>query len=133
MLRYLHITLIFLSFSVSAESKIDRQSGLKIAPGWQLVNSNCTLCHSAKIITMQHNSRNGWINIIRWMQDKQGLRKFEQKTEGQLLAYLTKNYPPKKRARRVNLPIDAMPNNPYATSRKKHKRYKVIVLKKKVQ
>ena len=81
---------------------------------------------------MQHNSNNGWVNIIHWMQDKQGLREFDQKTEGQILAYLAKNYPPLKTARRVNLLVKDLPKNPYITPRKKHTKYKVIILKKKV-
>ena len=60
--------------------KTDRESGLKIAPGWETVKTNCTGCHSARLIVFQKGDRDTWLAIIRWMQKTQGLWNFDKKT-----------------------------------------------------
>lgn len=116
---------------IGSKLKIDTESGLKIAVGWDVVKKNCTSCHSAKIIISQQGNRQTWLAIIRWMQDKQGLRKISPKTEKSILGYLVNNYPPLAMSRRENLPAEALPTNPWSKrSRLKQKKFKVIVLKK---
>ncbi len=93
--------------------QIDLESGLKMASGWEIVKTNCTGCHSARLIIFQRGDRGTWLAIIRWMQKTQGLWNFDERTENTILSYLSTNYPPGKPVRRRNLPIDAMPLNPW--------------------
>jgi cytochrome c5 len=112
-------------------SGIDPESGLKIAAGWDIVKTNCTVCHSAKIIVLQQGSRDTWLEMIRWMQKTQGLWEFDPQTEKTILDYLANNYPPVKVGRRANLPASALPPNPWQKCcPSKYRKPKVIVLKK---
>jgi hypothetical protein len=91
---------------------IDADSGLIIAPGWETVKTNCTICHSARFITFQRGDRDSWASMIRWMQKTQGLWQFDEKTEDTILTYLAENYPPGKATRRKNLPPEDLPSVP---------------------
>ncbi|MFT5484394.1 MAG: cytochrome c5 [Halieaceae bacterium] len=96
---------------------IDPESGLVIAPGWEVVRANCTVCHSARFIILQRGDRATWMAMIRWMQKTQGLWQFDGETEDTILSYLEGNYPPGKASRRKNLsardlPAPAKPANP---------------------
>ena len=108
--------LVFLASVSSAEeaTAIDPETGLNIKPGWELVKSNCTACHSAKLIVMQRGDRGSWLEMIRWMQKTQGLWSLDSKTETAILDYLAENYPPGHRGRRLNLPARDLPPNPWA-------------------
>ncbi|HSH47943.1 MAG TPA: hypothetical protein VK991_05100, partial [Halomonas sp.] len=48
-----------------ASQDIDPDSGMIIADGWEIVKANCTACHSAKLVTQNHGSRNHWKSLIR--------------------------------------------------------------------
>lgn len=96
------------------EPEFDAYTGLKIANDWELVRNNCIACHSPKLITQQHGSKDQWLNMIRWMQKKQNLWQFEAETEARIVAYLAQNYPPQADRRRSAIPPDLMPPNPYA-------------------
>lgn len=99
---------IILSLNLNAK-EIDKKTGLIVAPGMEIVKANCTVCHSAKFITLQKGDRDTWLAMIRWMQDSQGLWKFDDKTEDIILTYLEKNYPPTQSSRRPNLSKDKLP------------------------
>lgn len=88
----------------------DQQSGLIMAPGWQLVAGHCTGCHSARFITSQSGDRETWESMIRWMQKTQGLWQLPPEVETTVLDYLADNYPPGKPSRRANLPVYLLPN-----------------------
>lgn len=93
---------------------IDSETGLIVAKGIENVVANCTACHSAKFITLQRGSRDTWKDMIRWMQKTQGLWEFDPATEKSILDYLATNYAPDdKIERRKNLPLSALPVNPY--------------------
>ncbi len=68
------IWLVLITNSYAAE--IDAETGLIMAENFELVKTNCTICHSAKNITNQRGSRLTWLGLIRWMQDTQGLKNF---------------------------------------------------------
>ncbi len=92
---------------------IDPESGLKIAPGWEAVKRQCTVCHSAKLIIGQRGNRDTWLATIRWMQETQGLEEMDPKTERLILDYLATNYSPGFAGRRANLPATSLPPNPW--------------------
>jgi mono/diheme cytochrome c family protein len=97
-----------LALSLNAK-EVDKDSGLIVASGMDVVKANCTVCHSAKFITLQRGDRATWLSMIRWMQDSQGLWKFDEKTENTILTYLETNYAPDETARRPNLRKDLLP------------------------
>ena len=80
------------------------QTGLVYAEGFEEVRAICTSCHSAKLVTQNRASREGWKQMIRWMQETQGLWELGP-AEPKILDYLAKHYAPQKTGRRSNLDI----------------------------
>lgn len=72
--------------------KIDKATGLIVDKGLDIVTAHCTGCHSSKLITQFHTDRAGWLEKIRWMQQKQKLWALGD-AEPVILDYLAKNYP----------------------------------------
>lgn len=72
--------------------KTDKETGLVLAPGLDLVRAHCTSCHSSKLILQYRTSRQGWLDKIRWMQQKQNLWELGE-AEPVILDYLAKHYP----------------------------------------
>lgn len=115
-MRYIILFLLVFAFGINsfaAKAKLDKETGLIIAPGMEEVKTNCIACHSAKFITFQKGDRDTWLAMIRWMQKTQGLWEFDKKTEDTILTYLETNYPPGKSSRRPHLKANALPQNPY--------------------
>ncbi len=79
--------------------KIDESTGLIVSEHLNLVIANCTGCHSSKLITQFHTDRQGWLEKIRWMQQKQKLWDLGE-SEPKILDYLAKNYPPSEKVNR---------------------------------
>jgi len=74
-------------------------TGLVYDENFKLVRSACTSCHSAKLVTQNRATRDGWKQMIRWMQKTQGLPDLG-KGEVKILDYLAKNYAPTDEGRR---------------------------------
>ena len=83
------VLLLIVSFKASAE--IDISSGLINAPGFELVKSQCTICHSGSLIVSQRLGEKEWVRMIRWMQEEQGLWSLGD-LEEPIVRYLTKYY-----------------------------------------
>lgn len=81
---------------------VDMRTGLIADDGWEMVRANCTACHSAKLITQNRQTRDGWKEVIAWMQETQGLWDLG-KNEDPILDYLAKNYAPEAKGRRARL------------------------------
>lgn len=88
---------------------VDEATGLIVDEHWELVKAQCTVCHSARLVTQQRASRQTWLNLIKWMQQTQGLWKFDTVTENSILDYLAKNYAPSASYRRAPLEPALMP------------------------
>lgn len=93
--------------SAIAESEISEEgihvnSGLIADINFELVVSNCTGCHSSKLIVQNRATQEGWRNMIKWMQETQNLWELGA-NEDKIVAYLAKNYAPDKQGRRANL------------------------------
>jgi hypothetical protein len=84
------------------ENGIHVASGLKAGDALQLVISNCTACHSSKLITQNRASKEGWLSMIHWMQETQNLWSLGE-NEKPILEYLSKHYAPEKKGRRQQL------------------------------
>ena len=85
--------------------EIDKETGLFVAPGFEQVKKTCTACHSPMLITQNKADREGWLEMIRWMQEKQGLWELEPELENVILDYLAANYGPTEAYRRAPLGV----------------------------
>ena len=115
MMRTFLVSATLLFLSGAASSDIDPDSGLIVDEHWQLVKAHCSACHSPKLVTQNRGNRQNWLEMIRWMQETQGLRQFDAVTETAILDYLEKNYAPAAASRRAPLNSLLMPVNPYTT------------------
>lgn len=86
------------------ENGIHVQTGLVYAEGFDIVRASCTACHSAKLVTQNRATREGWKEMIRWMQKTQGLWDLGR-NEPKILDYLAKHYAPQEIERRPGLDI----------------------------
>lgn len=89
----------------------DATAELVNAPGVDAVRRNCTVCHSAALITQSRATREGWLEMIRWMQDTQRLWPLGENEEV-ILDYLAANYSPSFRGRRPPLAPSLLPRRP---------------------
>ena len=78
------------------------QSGLVVDSNFVVVKSNCTNCHSGRLIAQNRATREGWKEMIVWMQETQGLWDLGE-SEETILNYLALHYAPKKAGRRAPL------------------------------
>ncbi|MDG1779309.1 MAG: monoheme cytochrome C [Flavobacteriales bacterium] len=78
------------------------QSGLFATEGYELVKNTCLRCHSGALITQNRADREGWEQMIRWMQETQGLQDLGD-SERLILDYLAANYAPEATGRRKPL------------------------------
>ena len=84
------------------ENGVDVESGLIVAEGYEIVRGACGACHSLNLVTQNSATREGWKDIIVWMQKTQELWDLGE-SEAVILDYLEKNYPPKEHGRRAPL------------------------------
>lgn len=84
------------------ENGIHVRTGLIAADGYMEVVNNCTVCHSAKLVTQNRMNAERWAATIDWMQQTQNLWELG-KNEEIIINYLVTNYPPKKVGRRASL------------------------------
>lgn len=84
------------------ENGIHLATGFKEGENLQLVINNCTSCHSAKMVTQNRATRDGWQTMIRWMQETQNLWELGE-SEPLILDYLAKYYAPEESGRRKPL------------------------------
>lgn len=78
------------------------RTGLVAAEGLQEVITNCTTCHSSKLIIQNRMDKEQWNATIRWMQETQGLWDLGENQEI-IVDYLTTIYPTFKKGRRAAL------------------------------
>ena len=77
----------------------DVQTGLLDGEGLLAVKANCLACHSAKLVTQNRFTREGWHDKIVWMQETQGLWDLGE-NEPVILDYLAEYYAPEERGGR---------------------------------
>jgi cytochrome c len=54
--------------------------------------SYCIACHSEKIVAQQGLPRDGWIKLLEWMIEEQGMPKIDEPDYSLIIDYLAKNY-----------------------------------------
>lgn len=84
------------------ENGVHVGTGLIAGDDVMLVVQNCTGCHSAKMITQNRATKEGWLSMIKWMQQTQNLWDLGANEE-KIINYLAANYPPQKKGRRARL------------------------------
>ena len=104
----LRVALVVLLPQLALGTETDAKTGLVLAPGFEVVSSQCTVCHSTKLISQNRADREGWLAMIRWMQDTQGLWPLGD-NEAQIVEYLAVNYGPLGAGRRRPLPPGLLP------------------------
>ncbi len=87
------------------ENGLDVASGLVAEGEYLIVRQNCTACHSGKLVTQNRASREGWLDMIRWMQKTQKLWDLGPQ-EDKILDYLATYYGPEKKGRRAPLVVE---------------------------
>ena len=71
---------------------IHLSTGMAYDENFKVVRAACTYCHSPKLITQNRATRDGWQQMIRWMQKTQGLWELGV-NEPIILDYLEKKLP----------------------------------------
>ena len=84
------------------ENGIHISTGFKEGKGLEQVIISCTPCHSAKLVTQNRATKEGWIGIIRWMQETQNLWDLGA-NETLIVNYLSTYYAPEHKGRRSHL------------------------------
>lgn len=90
------------SLALNMSDSLDEVTGLVIDDALPVVKGNCTGCHSAKLITQNRATREGWKSMIVWMQETQKLWDLGE-NEDQILDYLAEHYAPVREGRRKSL------------------------------
>ena len=99
-----------LSTARASGRELDSATGLLIAPGFEAVKANCTVCHSAKLVAQMRGDRHDWKALIQWMQQTQNLWALPPPTESAILDYLSTYYAPSRaRSRRAPLAARFLP------------------------
>lgn len=94
--------MVKVSESEEIEGGVHVATGLIEDEGLYAVIAHCTGCHSSKLIIQNRASREGWVSLIRWMQDTQNLWDLGDSEEA-IVSYLAKNYAPEGQGRRAPL------------------------------
>jgi len=89
------------------ENGIHVKTGMKFDKNFKHIRSSCISCHSPKLISQNRATREGWKQMIKWMQETQGLQDLGDK-EVFILDYLEKNYAPEETGRRKNIDIETI-------------------------
>ncbi len=106
-------TLVFARFSGAAEQS-GPANGFVEDGDWQLVQANCTECHSALLITQNAGNRAVWRSRLLRMRQNHGMDELDSAVEARILDYLTAHYGPRNSARRMPLAAHLLPENPYS-------------------
>ena len=83
---------------------VDVESGLIAEGEYMLVKMTCTACHSGKLVTQNRATEQGWTQMIRWMQETQGLWDLGP-NETPIVTYLATYYAPEAQGRRAPLSV----------------------------
>ena len=95
---------------------------LKPGEGRPLVAAQCGLCHSLTLVAQNRADREGWLALIRWMQNKHGLWALGE-LEGPILDYLETHYAPTVSGRRRPLADHLLPPGERTTAKDKPRKF----------
>jgi len=90
---------------VRIQDGIDLETGFIAKGDFEIVRTTCTACHSARLVLQNRATREGWKEMIVWMQETQKLWDLGANEE-LILDYLATYYGPVKKGRRAHLEIE---------------------------
>ena len=101
-----HLRAVLTSFALisGVVGAAEDANGLLIDTGYEQVRAQCGACHSLRLVTQNRSDRDGWLAMIRWMQDSQGLWPLGE-NEPIILDYLAAHYGPVATGRRKPLEV----------------------------
>lgn len=70
----------------------DEYWGLPREPGYEEVEGYCSACHSLEIVMQQHVPPERWVELLVWMQEKQGMPEPTSEDYILILNYLQANF-----------------------------------------
>ncbi len=117
-MRFALLFTLALSAAPAAEEvSLDPATGMKMAPGWEIVRNHCVICHSPQTFLRQRATEANWTSVLEWMQTYGGLWKLDPAVQKTIVGYLAANYGPgdDSNYRRAPIPATLMPPNPYAS------------------
>ncbi len=85
------------------QNEVSTDHGLPQSEGFELIQGQCSGCHSLKLVAQNKLTRQGWKDLIVWMQQEQNLWDLGD-LEEPILDYLEANCSPKRGGRRKTLP-----------------------------
>jgi len=102
---FLIIPILFWAISSMAGDKpaLDPETGFVVDENLIWVKANCTNCHSSKLVIQNRGTEEDWTDLIRWMQEEQGLWPIEASIQKKIVTYLATYYGPEKSGRRKPL------------------------------
>lgn len=103
------VVFVLTAQALAADPPTDPDTGLVMAPGWELVRANCGACHSYRLVTAQRGDEAFWTDAIRWMQRTQNLWQIPAEVEAPLIAYLATHYNESDWGRRPPLSPSLLP------------------------
>ncbi len=65
---------------------------LVVGKGVEETHAYCTACHSDRLVAQQGLDRDGWIELIEWMVEDQGMAEIEEPDLSVVVDYLATNY-----------------------------------------
>lgn len=79
--------------SLTIKDGKDVETGLADGEGLLVVKGTCTACHSSQLVLQNRFTRERWHEVIKWMQETQGLWDLGE-NEAVILDYLAEHYAP---------------------------------------
>lgn len=87
------------------ENGLDVETGFIAEGDYLVVKQHCTACHSGQLVMQNRADREGWEEMIRWMQATQKLWDLGT-DEDKVLDYLAMYYAPEEKGRRSPLAVE---------------------------
>ena len=78
--------------SNSEEEEEDYNGILVNEPGADTTYAYCAGCHSERIVAQQGLTRDGWVELLEWMVEEQGMGEIEDPDYSEIIDYLTDHY-----------------------------------------
>jgi len=76
----------------SAFDPTDDYFGLPRQGEYELVYGYCSACHSLRIVMQQHATRTRWVELLAWMQEKQGMAEPPPEDKAAIVDYLAAHF-----------------------------------------
>ena len=87
------------------ENGLDVETGFIAEGDYLLVKRTCISCHSSKLVLQNRATKEGWQDMITWMQATQKLWDLGENEE-KIIHYLATYYGPEAKGRRAPLEVD---------------------------